>query len=61
MVDFKGWLTMNHHNDAQFFIALGTEWFTKGLSAFESYKVCFHTINKALDDSAFAGFEIAEE
>lgn len=52
---------MYHHNDTEFFLTLGAEWFGESGSAFKTDKVGFHFIDEALDDSTFARLEIAEE
>jgi len=61
MVDFEGRFAVYHHNDTEFFLALGAEWFGESGSAFKPDKIGFHFINEAFDDSALACLEIAEE
>ena len=61
MVDFEGGFAVNHHNDTQFFAALGAEWFGEGTGSFETGKVRWESVNEAFDDSAFTCFEVTEE
>jgi len=61
VIDLEGGFAVDHHDDAEFFAALGTERFGESGGAFDAYIVSFHAVEHAFDDPALAGFEIAEE
>lgn len=52
---------MDHHDDAKFFLAGGAKWAAEGGQTLKPYVIFAKAANHQLDESAFAGFEIAEE
>jgi hypothetical protein len=61
VIDFESGFTVNHHNDAQLFFALGAKGFGEGGNAFQTDKILCHAVYHALDDAPFARLEIAEQ
>jgi len=61
VIDFEGGFAADHHDDAQFLLALGAERFGEGGQSLQSDIIGRKPLHKALDDPALARLEIAEE
>lgn len=61
MIEFEGGFAADHHNNAQFLLALGAERFGKGGQSLQSDIIGGKPLHKALDDPALARLEITEE
>ena len=61
LIQLEGGLAVDHHHDAQFFLAGGAKRSGVCGCSFEAHKVVCEPVDHTLDQSAFTGFEVAEK